>query len=102
MHQLLNLLFRLVLVSLTVDLNELVDCQVAAAHSDHDRLTLNLHEHSFSLITVNTFRFPLKPHFLPQPKWRFVDIVAQLDVDWIRNHRLVDTDFHVLLGDQVI
>ena len=60
-----------------------MDGEEAATNSDHNCLSLNLHENFFPSEPVNAWSFSLKVHFTSQAERCFVDVVRQVLVDGV-------------------
>jgi hypothetical protein len=90
----------------TVQFDKVVDRQVASANSDHNGLSLNLHEDSLPVVSVDSLRLSFEVHLTAEAKWFRVDVVCQGRVDWVFLERLVNEqvvfDFLLQVNDQTV
>ncbi len=95
LHKFLQVLPCLKVLSAAVNMHKLVHSQVTTTHPDNNIVTLNLHEHSSSMVPVNPLSLSLEGHSTPDRKRLFVDDVLQFLVDSIFLHRFVGA--HIFL-----
>lgn len=82
--------------SVTVLLNELLYCQVSTTYPDDDLVFLNLHEHAFLAILVNSLALSFEPHLVSHIIGHVVNEICQLLVEWVVLNGIVDER---VLGD---
>jgi hypothetical protein len=80
----------LFILAATVVVNKLINRQVASTDSDHNCVTLNLHENPFAMVPVNARAFALEMHPRSLLKGFCVDKVRQHLIDSVVFERLVD------------
>jgi len=77
-----TLLRKLVLLTNAAVLSdELLNGEVATSDTNHDRLTLDLHEDLLAGEAIDAWCFSLKMHLTAEAQRRFVDVVGQVAID---------------------
>jgi hypothetical protein len=73
--QISDLGFLFILPSAVV-LNKVIDSQVSATNTDDNSLAFNLHENSFTVISINAYGLSLEVHLAPHLERLRVDEVC--------------------------
>ena len=75
---------------IAVLLNEFFDREVTSTDPDDDLIFLDLHEHSFLAVLVNTLGFSLKAHLVADIVGHVVDEISQLLIQGIVLYWVID------------
>lgn len=74
-NQVGNFVFLLVLPT-AVQLNKVVNREIASSYSNHDSFPFNLHKYSFSVVSVDALGLTLEIHFASHSQRFCVDVVS--------------------------